>query len=243
MTDQDTGRPGFTHARARHGLVGPFSGRQLLAGFGVVAVAAVVLVAVTTPLGNTGDGPETVNPQPTAFVLGSPPPESLRVGASAPDFEVTLGDGSTYTLTDLDGRPIRLADLRGKAVWVDFWATWCPPCQAELPVLREMSERYADRGLEIVAIAVQETSPADVRAYAERYELPYTIGFDGSGHVFDAYKAYALPTQVFIGPDGVIRSIVGGPLDRASAARQIEAILPATAPSGSTPSPSSSPAP
>ena len=62
-------------------------------------------------------------------------------------------------------------------------------------------------------------------AYAARYQLPYTIGFDGSGKIFHAYKAYGLPTQVFIDPNGVIDSIVGAPLDAAGAAAHIEAIL------------------
>ena len=140
---------------------------------------------------------------------------------------MTNDDGSTYQLTDLDGKPIRLADLRGKAVWVNFWTTWCPPCQSEVPILRDLSERYRDRGLELVAISVQETSPADVAAYAARYELGYTIGFDGSGKIFHAYKGFGLPTQVFIDENGVIASIVGAPLDEAGAAAQIEAILPA----------------
>ena len=131
---------------------------------------------------------------------------------------------------DLKGNPIRLADLRGKAVWLDFWATWCPPCQAEMPILRDMSERYADQGLEVVAVSVQESSPADVADYARRYELGYTIGFDGSGHIFDAYRGFALPTQYFIDPNGVIASIVGAPLDEAGAIKQIEAILPAGSP-------------
>jgi thiol-disulfide isomerase/thioredoxin len=222
-----TDRPGFTHKRERHGVIGPFSGRQLIALFVAVIVAVIVLVGVTTPLGNTSGRPGTVNPKPTAFLLSSPPPIGLKVGASAPDFAVTGDDGTTYQLTDLDGAPIRLADLRGKAVWVNFWTTWCPPCQSEVPILRELSERYRSRGLELVAISVQETSPADVKAYAARYDLGYTIGFDGSGKIFHAYKAYGLPTQVFIDPNGVIASIVGAPLDEAGAIAQIEAILPA----------------
>ena len=76
-------RPGFTHKRERHGVVGPFSGRQLVAAFGAVVVAVVVLVGVTTPLGNTANGPGTVNPKPTAFLLSSPPPIGLKVGATA----------------------------------------------------------------------------------------------------------------------------------------------------------------
>jgi thiol-disulfide isomerase/thioredoxin len=154
---------------------------------------------------------------------------------------VTNDDGSTYQLTDLDGKPIRLADLRGKAVWVNFWTTWCPPCQSEVPILRDMSERYRGRGLELVAISVQETSPADVAAYAARYGLGYTIGFDGSGKIFHAYKGFGLPTQVFIDENGVIASIVGAPLDEAGATAQIEAILPRAGGAGS--SPSTSPAP
>lgn len=221
MTDP----PGFVHRPERRGLVGPFSGRQLLAAFGVVVVAIVVLVAVTTPLGNSGEGPGTVDPRPTQYIIGPAPQEGLRPGDLAPEFEVALDDGSTYRLTDLDGQPIRLADLRGKAVWVNFWASWCPPCQQETPVIREMAERYRDAGLVVVAIAVQETSPDDIRAYAERYDLDYTIGFDASGHIYREYRVFGLPTQFFIRPGGVIAS-VGKTVDEAAAVAAIEAILP-----------------
>ena len=236
-------RPEFSHKRERHGVIGPFSGRQLVFAFTAVLVAVVVLVGVTTPLGTTA-GPGTVDPRATAYLISSPPPVGLQVGATAPEFATTEADGSTYQLTDLDGKPIRLADLRGKAVWVNFWTTWCPPCQSEVPILRDLSERYKDRGLALVAISVQETSPADVAAYAARYQLPYTIGFDGSGKIFHAYKAYGLPTQVFIDPNGVIDCIVGAPLDAAGAAAQIEAILPqATRPSATPTIPGSTPGP
>lgn len=219
--------PGFRHKPQRHGVIGPFSGRQLIAVFGSVVIAVVVLVAVTTPLNGNSGKAGTVDPRATSFIISSPPPEGLRVGAIAPELTTVLADGSTYQLADLHGNPIRLADLRGKAVWINFWTTWCPPCQSEVPILRELSERYRQRGLELIAISVQETSPADVQAYADRYQLGYTIGFDGSGAIFHEYKAYGLPTQVFIRPDGVIESIVGAPLDEAGAVAHIEAILPA----------------
>jgi cytochrome c biogenesis protein CcmG/thiol:disulfide interchange protein DsbE len=222
-----TQRPGFTHRRARHGLVGPFSGRQLLVAFGAVVVSVIVLVAVTTPLGNTANGSGPVNPLPTQYIIGPEPQEGLRPGDLAPEFDATLADGSTYQLTDLDGTPIRLADLRGKAVWVNFWASWCPPCQQETPIIRELAERYRDAGLVVVGIAVQETEPADIRAYAERYELDYLIGFDASGHVFRRYRVFGLPTQFFIRPNGVIGS-VGKTVDEAAAVHAIEAILPAS---------------
>jgi thiol-disulfide isomerase/thioredoxin len=228
MTEQ---RPAFTHARVRHGLIGPFSGRQLLVAAGVVVVAIVVLVAVTTPLGNTATGPQVGDPRASAYLISSPPPEGLRAGSTAPELAVPLDDGTTYQLRDLEGRPVRLDDLPGKVVWLNFWASWCPPCQQETPILRELSERYRDRGLEIVGISVQETSPDDVAAYAERYELPYTIGFDGSGHILREYRVYALPTQFFLDTDGVIRHVVNGPVDEAGASALIESLLPASSPS------------
>jgi peroxiredoxin len=235
-------RPVFDHRPERHGVVGPFSGRQLVAAFASIVVAVVVLVAITTPLNGGKGGPGTVDPRATSYLIGAPPPEGLRVGATAPEFKVRLGDGSTYQLADLHGNPIQLADLRGKAVWINFWTTWCPPCQSEVPILRDVSARYRDRGLELIAVSVQETSPADVQAYADRYQLGYTIGFDGSGAIFHEYKAYGLPTQVFVDPNGVIQAIVGAPLDEAGAIAHVEAILPTVTP-GSSATPSASAAP
>jgi peroxiredoxin len=232
VTDE---RPAFTHQPPKHGLIGPFSGRQLLlAGVAVVA-AAVVLVAVTTPLGSTGLTPGPVDPRATPFLIASPPAQGLRPGDTAPEFTIPLEDGTTYQLRDLDGAPITLADLRGKVVWINFFASWCPPCQQETPILRELDERYRDRGLEIIGISVQETSPDDLTAYASRYDLDYTIGFDASGHIFRLYKAYALPTQFFIGPDGIISTVVNGPVDEQGASALIESLLP------DDPAPNSSP--
>jgi cytochrome c biogenesis protein CcmG/thiol:disulfide interchange protein DsbE len=207
-------------------MIGPFSGRQILLLVLAVAASAIVLAAVTTPLGTTGNGPGVVDPRATPFVFASPPAEGLRPGSTPPELEVALDDGSTFQLTDLDGAPIRLDALRGKVVWINFWASWCPPCQQETPILRELDERYGDDGLEIIGISVQETSPDDIAAYAERYDLAYTIGFDASGHIFREYKVYALPTQFFIDTNGVIDTVVNGPVELDAASALIESLLP-----------------
>jgi cytochrome c biogenesis protein CcmG/thiol:disulfide interchange protein DsbE len=221
-------RPGFRHERPRHGIIGPFRGRQLIAAFVAVLVVAVALIAVTTPLGQIGaTGPG--DPRPTAYVLQSPPSEGLRPGDIAPELGFTRDDGSAFQLTDLDGRAVRLDALRGRAVWINFWASWCPPCQAETPVLRQVAERYADRGLTVIGISVQETSLDDVRAYAARYGLGYTVAADLQADVFGRYRVYALPTQFFIGPGGIIDTVVQGPVDEARATQIIESILPAAA--------------
>jgi peroxiredoxin len=220
-----TDRPEFTHRKEKHGLVGPFSGRQLASLLLAVVVVSVGLFVITRPLGPVRPiGP--ADPRATPFILGPAPSQGLRPGDLAPDFALVRSDGTVFQLKDLDGQPVRIYDLRGKAVWINFWASWCPPCQSETPVIRDLAERYEDRGLEVVGISVQETNFDDVRAYAERYQLGYTIAPDLSGDIFRLYRLYGLPTQFFVGPDGAIRSVVLAPLDEESATEQIEAILP-----------------
>jgi peroxiredoxin len=224
------GRPEFTHRPRKHGLIGPFGGRQIALGIALVIAAAIVLVAITSPLGSTRP-PGPGDPRPTAWLVGSPT-VGLAPGSVPPGFLVAGGDGQTFQLTDLDGRPLRLEDYRGKALWVVFWASWCPPCQAETPVLRDVYDEYRARGLELIAVEIQET--VDVgRRYAESYGLRYTIGADVSGHVFRAWRGFALPTHFFIGPEGTIRYVVSRPLDRATALGYVELILPAASPSPS----------
>lgn len=218
--------------------VGPFSLRQVALAVGLIVVAAVALTVATAPLGSTPPGLPI--PGASAYLLRSAVP-GLRPGDRAPELAVPAAGGRTFQLADLDGRPIRLSDLRGKAVWIDFWASWCPPCQAEMPTLRTMDETYRSRGLALIAVQVQQTVD-EGRRYAATYGLHYTIGADVGGDVFRAYRVFALPTQFFIDPGGVIRQVVNGPLDDATAARLIESILPpagSARPSASTAEPSS----
>jgi peroxiredoxin len=144
---------------------------------------------------------------------------------------------------DVDGHPVSLAALRGKAVWINFFASWCPPCQAETPVLRDTYAAYRDKGVVMIGISVQETTASDVAAYAAKYSLGYTIAADLSGDIFRLYGAYVLPTQVFIGPDGVVRDVHLGLMDDASAAAELDAILPAAPLTSSPPAPSLSASP
>ena len=224
------GAPPPTVRRRRRG-VGPFSLRQLSLVALVLVLAAALITILTAPLGTVD--PNVPKPLPTAFVLGSAEP-GLQIGNLAPELET---DGNQpFQLTDLDGRPIRLADLRGRLVWLNFWASWCPPCQFETPTLREIDETYRDRGVSVIAVNVQETVET-AQAYAARYQWQLTVGADFSARIFHAYRVYALPTQFIIDRDGVLRQIVNGPLDVASASRIFDALLAEVAPSGTSPSP------
>jgi len=229
-------RPSFEHRPPRHGLIGPFGARQLAGGLVIVVVTVLILLAVTAPLGTTG-AIAARDPQATPYIIGPAPAQGLRPGDRAPDFTLTRADGSSFTLTDLAGHPLSLAAFRGRGVWIDFWATWCPPCQAETPVLRDTYAAYRDRGLSLIAISVQETNASDVAAYAARYGLQYTIAADLSADIFHRYGVFALPTQFFIDPNGIIRDVVQGPMTMASAAAEVAAILPATPPTSAPPTP------
>jgi thiol-disulfide isomerase/thioredoxin len=201
--------------------VGPFSLRQVTAAIGVVVLGALALTLAVQPLGSIAQ-PLPV-PEASAYLLRSAIP-GLNPRALAPELAGTTSDGTTIQLTDLDGRPIRLADLRGKVVWLNFWTSWCEPCQAETPMLRTMDQTYRDDGLVIVADQVQQTV-ADGQRYAATYNLGYRIGADVTGAVFNTYKGFALPTQFFIDQHGIIREVVNGPLDDASAAAIVESLL------------------
>jgi len=209
-------------SRWQRQVVGPFTLRHLII-LGVVLVAVGGLLALlNTPIS------APVQPQAQApgsgFYQVDEPTTGLAVGQMAPELEGE-NDGETVRLYDLDGELVSLEALRGSPVWLSFFATWCPPCQEETPVLRDTYAAYADEGLEMIAVSVQETTADDVAAYAETYSLPYRIGFDATGAVFDTYQGYGLPTHVFIDADGIIRQLRYGPLTRETAAEIIEPLL------------------
>jgi thiol-disulfide isomerase/thioredoxin len=227
-------RPPFEHRPEKRGLIGPFSGRQLGSVVLVIVVAAVLLVAVTTPLGST-DVSSQVNPQATAYLLGSPT-VGLRPGSLAPELAGVRANGTAWQQLDVNGKPVRIADHRGHGIWINFWASWCAPCQAETPTLRAIDQQYRSQGLDVIGISVRETTAVDVGAYARSYNLTYTIAADLTGDVFNLYGVYALPTQVFIDPNGVIRAVVNGPLTLTKASTYVQTILPRPGSSGARPS-------
>lgn len=123
-----------------------------------------------------------------------------QVGKLAPNF----------LLEALDGGEIRLSDLRGQAVVLNFWATWCRPCRREMPQFVAAYDRYRDQGLIIVAVDLQE-GRGTIQRFADDFGLDFPIGIDRRGEVAKKYRLLGLPTTYFIDRDGVIRSVYRGP--------------------------------
>jgi len=203
-------------------VIGPFTVRQLAVANATIGLALVVLFAATRPLGASGPSAR-LDPQATFYRLSSET-QGLEIGQRAPDFVGTGDKGQAIRLADLEGNPLSMAELRGHPVWINFWATWCPPCQKETPDLRAAYEAHRKDGLVLVAIDIQE-EPAGVRDYVNRYGLTYTIGMDVTGAVMRTYRVFGIPTHYFIDRDGVIRDRVFGPLDQPGIERRLAEIL------------------
>jgi peroxiredoxin len=148
---------------------------------------------------------------------GSSAPPSPQVGFSAPAF----------TLDSLTGDPLTLSDLRGKVVVLNLWASWCPPCRAEMPAMNAVYEKFRDQGLVVLGVNTTfQDDETNARAAIRAWGLNFPIVFDRDGTSSRQYRLQAMPTTFFIGRDGVIRDIVfGGPLSEALIASKIERLM------------------
>ena len=143
------------------------------------------------------------------------PPADAKPMAAAPASEnasaatdLQSKPAPTFSLKDLDGKPFSLADTHGKVTILDFWATWCPPCRAGLPILDKiMKDRPND--VKIYAVNLQEDAAA-ITPFKQQTSLSLPILLDSDGKVAELYKAEGIPETVVIGKDGVIRKVIVG---------------------------------
>ena len=115
-----------------------------------------------------------------------------------------------FALKNLKGQTVRLADCKGKVLLINFWATWCAPCRAEMPDLAKLKRAHAKRGLEIIGITYPPTNRQSVRRVAKQLKINYPILF-GTGAIADAYGAgEVLPTTIVVDREGKIRARILG---------------------------------
>ena len=129
----------------------------------------------------------------TDLVADLGPPVGLTEGKRAPDFDITA----------LDGKSFALSDLRGKVVLLNFWGTWCGPCRREMPEFQKVYEEWAARGLEILAIAYND-SEAAMADFRGEFGLTFPLALDASGGINDAYAVQTRPSSYLLDADGVI---------------------------------------
>ena len=178
---------------------------RLLAGTLLLGSLFIALTRVQPTLPSTQTG------RAVAQVADQPAPVA---NAPAPDF----------TLTALDGSQISLSDLKGQVVLVNIWATWCPPCRAEMPTIQTVYEQYRDQGFIVLAID-QDEDLRTVAGFMNENKLTFPALLDIGNRVGRTYQATSLPSSFFIDKRGVIRTVYRGPMPRSVIAGTIEQLL------------------
>ena len=141
--------------------------------------------------------------------------EIVDVGEEAPNF----------VLTDLEGNEVMLSDYKGKGVFLNFWGTWCEPCEREMPYMENQYQAYKDQGVEIIAVNIQETNLA-VERFRDRHGLTFPIPMDKHDQVRQAYGILPLPTTILLDEDGKIVKKHSGGLTEARVKEFMEMIKP-----------------
>jgi peroxiredoxin len=134
----------------------------------------------------------------------------LRVGSEAPEFQLPVLD---------DNRPRSvgtraLSDLRGRVVFINFWATWCPPCRDESPSLERLYRRLRPRGLEILSVSIDDPGALDaISKFRDEFDLTFPILLDPDRRAYGAYQATGVPETFVVSPQGRVVEQVVGPRD------------------------------
>jgi len=152
--------------------------------------------------------------------------------AAAPDTPAAEGlpdlrgkPAPAFTLKTIDGKTVSLSDYKGKAVLVNFWATWCGPCKLEMPWLIDLQKKYAAKGFTVLGISEDDTSPAQVSAFAKQMGVNYPV-LIASDAVSQAYGGIDyLPVSYYIGRNGTVVAEVGGVISRQDIDADIQKIL------------------
>jgi thiol-disulfide isomerase/thioredoxin len=185
----------------------------------VIAAAAAVFVGVLTVSGMLG--------RPKSVVVESPSTSSEAPGATgAVTCKAESKANLNYTVKDMNGASVKLADYKGKVILVNFWATWCPPCKAELPALIELYDRYKDQGLVVLGISGDDDAET-LRAFASEWKInyPMIVGRDETD-LMDSYgPIYGYPISVIVGRDGSVCGKHVGPATKEEFEREIKALL------------------
>ncbi|ALS78041.1 MULTISPECIES: TlpA disulfide reductase family protein [Planococcus] len=183
----------------------------------LVLATMVVLVIIGAVKNNMAESEALDNMAIGSNVDFLPTDEGLAKGEKAPDFQ----------LTTLDGQEVTLSDYQGQKVLLNFWATWCPPCRAEMPHMQSYFEEHAEEE-NVVILSVNLTTEdkglEEIEEFVEEFGLEFAIPMDEKGDVGATYQAVSIPTSYMIDTKGRIQNKVVGPMDLPMMEKLVEAM-------------------
>ena len=135
-----------------------------------------------------------------------PPKSRLQPGLPAPDF----------VFPGLDGKTVRLADYKGKVVFLNIWATWCPPCREEMPSMEKLYKELKGEDFEILAVSIDASGAKAVAPFMKEYHLSFPVLLDPEGTIKTLYGTTGVPESFIIDKEGMIEQIIIGPMDWAT---------------------------
>lgn len=171
-----------------------------------ITIIIIAIVIVFFNFNETKEKTETVTSvaQTTEEKINSEEEIETPEQAIAPDF----------TLETLEGEKLSLSDFKGQKVLLNFWATWCPPCRAEMPHMQSFYEKNKDENITVVAVNLTSGDNRDKLApFINEYGLTFPILLDESGDIGKQYQAFTIPTSYFIDEQGNIVQKIVGPMD------------------------------
>jgi thiol-disulfide isomerase/thioredoxin len=179
------------------------------------------LVFATLGLGLAACSPAKEEAPAKAKAVAASPAANGGAPAALP----TLGNAPAWELKDVNGTVVRSTQFAGKVVVVDFWATWCPPCRAEIPGYTELQKKYGKDGFVIVGVSLDQAGPEVVKAFAGKYAVNYPLVM-GDDTVVGAFGGVeAIPTTFLIDRNGQIRDRKMGAEDTADYEKKVIAVL------------------
>ncbi len=173
------------------------------------AIILIIIAAYTTNNYNAKSN-IVINPpqqnQPTGQAAPTPSPtpaDSSQSGSQSAEEEINLMENYDFTLEDLDGNMVTLSQLKGKKVFLNFWATWCPPCKAEMPDIEKLYQETKDSDLVILAVNVGEDKKT-VQDFIVKNKYNFPVLLDVKGEISQLYQVSGIPTSYFIDTNGFL---------------------------------------
>jgi thiol-disulfide isomerase/thioredoxin len=121
-----------------------------------------------------------------------------------------------WQLNDVDGKPVKLSDFKGKVIILDFWATWCPPCRAEIPGFVAIQKKYADKGFTMIGVSLDQQGPSVVKSFMHSFGMNYPVVMGTPKVVLDYGGITAIPTTFVIDRQGNVVTVYEGLTDQAT---------------------------